>query len=86
MQRRSEPPSGASVAVVTLFGFFAVTIFAGAIGSYIGRHSTPEATAEETSVPLSDAATPSGLAPAAASPPASDAPVSQPPATAPATP
>ncbi len=87
MQRRSEPPSGASVALVTLFGFFAVTIFAAAIGSYIGRHSTPEASTEDASVPPPAAATPTGPAPAAALPPAAtDAPASQPPVTAPATP
>ncbi|CAA2141237.1 hypothetical protein [Hyphomicrobium sp. ghe19] len=42
MQRNPDAPSDFTVAFATFIGFFAVTIFAAGIGSYIGRHSTPE--------------------------------------------
>jgi hypothetical protein len=59
MQPRSDAPSGAGVAVATLLGFFAVTIFAAAVGSYIGRHSTPQpAEAAADSAPAAAAPAP----------------------------
>lgn len=80
MQPKSDAPSGASVAVATLIGFFAVTIFAAAVGGYIGRHSTPEpvdAAAEPSSAPpAAPAANPApGAAPAETIPETGQTPV-----------
>lgn len=61
MQPKSDVPSGASVAVATLIGFFAITIFSAAVGGYIGRHSTPgpvDAAAEPSPLPTAPANVP----------------------------
>jgi hypothetical protein len=80
MQPSSNGSGGAGVAAATFVGFFAVTIFAAAIGSYIGRHSTPgpvEAVAEPvaTSPPAAVSPSPAPAAPAS-QPPAAVAPKS----------
>jgi hypothetical protein len=60
MKLKSDAPSGTGVALKTLVGFFAITIFAAALGGYIGRHSTPpqpNVSADAAPAPAAPAAT-----------------------------
>ena len=68
--RSTSEKSGASVAVSTFLGFFVIVIFSAAVGSYIGRHSTPprEAAPAAVAPEHSSAAPPATAMPAPASP------------------
>jgi hypothetical protein len=72
--RRNSDSAGAGVALTTFAGFIVIVLFTSALGSYIGRHSTPDPT---------DVAPPSA---SEAHPASSPAEVKAPAATAPAPP
>ncbi len=42
--RRNSDSAGAGVALTTFAGFIVIVLFTSALGSYIGRHSTPDPT------------------------------------------
>jgi hypothetical protein len=65
MQPSSDAP-GAGLALKTLAVFAVIVVFTSALGSYIGRHSTPEPT--ETRSPAPSAATPAAPTAPAATP------------------